>query len=118
MQWTDEGIVLGRQRHGEANATPELMTRAHGRHLGLVRGGAGSRLRPVLQPGNRISSTWRARAGPHLRHYAGGRPAARGGAFLPGSPGLFGLWPLAPRRRLLPARDTAPPIPAAAQGGL
>ena len=52
MEWTDEGIVLGVRRHGEANAILELMTREHGRHLGLVRGGAGSRLRPVLQPGN------------------------------------------------------------------
>ena len=51
MEWTDEGIVLGTRRHGEANAILELMTCAHGRHLGLVRGGAGSRLRPVLQAG-------------------------------------------------------------------
>src|SRR6266542_1572013 len=50
MQWTDEGIVLGSKRHGEANAILEVMSRAHGRHLGLVRGGASSRLRPVLQP--------------------------------------------------------------------
>ena len=27
MQWTDEGIVLGSKRHGEANAILELMTR-------------------------------------------------------------------------------------------
>ena len=39
MQWTDEGIVIGVKRHGEANAILELMTREHGRHLGLVRGG-------------------------------------------------------------------------------
>ena len=39
MQWTDEGIVLGVKRHGEASGILELMTRAHGRHLGLVRGG-------------------------------------------------------------------------------
>ena len=57
------------RRHGEANAILELMTREHGRHLGLVRGGAGSRLRPVLQPGNRVSSTWRARLDEHLGHY-------------------------------------------------
>ena len=50
MQWTDEGIVLGVKRHGEGNAILELMTREHGRHLGLVRGGSGSRLKPVLQP--------------------------------------------------------------------
>jgi DNA repair protein RecO (recombination protein O) len=36
MDWTDEGIVLGTRRHGEANAILEVMTRAHGRHLGLV----------------------------------------------------------------------------------
>ena len=52
MEWTDEGIVLGIRRHGESSAIVELMTREHGRHLGLVRGGSGSRMRPVLQPGN------------------------------------------------------------------
>ena len=57
MQWTDEGIVLGVKRHGEGSAILELMTREHGRHLGLVRGGAGSRLRPILQPGNRVSTS-------------------------------------------------------------
>src|SRR5262249_62340884 len=59
MEWTDDGIVLGTRRHGEANAILEVMTPAHGRHLGLVRGGAGSRLRPVLQPGNSVRVVWR-----------------------------------------------------------
>ena len=49
MQWTDEGIVLGVKRHGEASGILELMTREHGRHLGMVRGGFGSRLKPILQ---------------------------------------------------------------------
>src|SRR5713101_4010234 len=70
MRWTDEGIVLGSRHHGEANAILELMTQEHGRHLGLVRGGAGSRLRPVLQPGNRLKATWRARLDEHLGLYA------------------------------------------------
>ena len=52
MEWTDDAIVLGARRHGEANAVAELMTRGHGRHLGLVRGGSGSRHKPVLQAGN------------------------------------------------------------------
>jgi len=82
MQWTDEGIVLGTRRHGEANAILELMTCAHGRHLGLVRGGAGSRLRPVLQPGNRISCTWSARLDEHLGHYAVEALDARAASFL------------------------------------
>src|SRR6202022_1499970 len=70
MEWTDEGIVLGVRRHGEANAILEVMTCAHGRHLGLVRGGAGSRMRPVLQRGNAVRATWRARLDEHLGHFA------------------------------------------------
>src|SRR6267142_2565475 len=69
MNWDDEGIVLGVRRHGEANAIAEVMTLAHGRHLGLVRGGAGSRMRPVLQPGNTVRVTWRARLDEHLGHF-------------------------------------------------
>ncbi|MBO0752319.1 MAG: recombination protein O N-terminal domain-containing protein, partial [Bradyrhizobiaceae bacterium] len=57
MEWTDIGIVLGARRHGETSAVVELMTRQHGRHLGLVRGGAGARLKPVLQTGNLVSAT-------------------------------------------------------------
>src|SRR5438034_609564 len=78
MQWTDEGIVLGSKRHGEGNAILELMTRAHGRHLGLVRGGANARLRPVLQAGNCVSCTWRARLDEHLGHYMVEALGARG----------------------------------------
>src|SRR5450759_695701 len=36
MQWTDEGIVIGVKRHGEASGILELMTREHGRHFGLL----------------------------------------------------------------------------------
>ena len=70
MEWSDEGIVLGVRRHGETNAIVELLTQAHGRHLGLVRGGGGTRLRAVLQPGNTLRATWRARLDEHLGFYA------------------------------------------------
>ena len=66
MEWTDEGIVLGVRRHGESSAIVELLTRRHGRHLGLVRGGAGKRMRPLLQPGNSVTTVWRARLDEHL----------------------------------------------------
>ena len=118
MQWTDEGIVLGSKRHGEANAILELMTRAHGRHLGLVRGGASSRLRPVLQPGNRISSTWRARLDEHLGHYAVEGLDARAASFLPVPHALYGMTHLAALCRLLPERDPHPQIHAALEGVL
>src|SRR4051812_49640833 len=78
MEWTDEGIVLGVRRHGESSAIVELLTREHGRHLGLVRGGAGKRMRPLLQPGNSVTTVWRARGAGHLRYFAplGARPPA------------------------------------------
>src|SRR5208282_2033846 len=69
MQWTDEAIVLGAKRHGETSVILELMTQERGRHLGLVRGGTGTRLRGVLQPGNSLRATWRARLDEHLGHY-------------------------------------------------
>src|SRR5213596_233014 len=113
MQWTDEGIVLGSKRHGEANAILEVMSRAHGRHLGLVRGGASSRLRPVLQPGNRISCTWRARLDEHLGHYTVEALDARAAALLPIPHALYGMTHLAALCRLLPERDPHPQIHAA-----
>jgi len=70
MEWTDEGIVLGARRHGESAAIVELMTRSHGRHLGIVRGGRSRRQQPVLQPGNRVALTWRARIEEHLGTFA------------------------------------------------
>ena len=69
MEWIDEGIVLGVKRHGETSVILELMTHGRGRHLGLVRGGSGARLRAVLQPGNSLRATWRARLDDHLGHY-------------------------------------------------
>src|SRR5579875_3881261 len=70
MEWTDEGIVLSARRHGESAAIVQLLTRGHGRHPGLVHGGAGARLRGMLQPGNRVQATWRARLAEHLGTYS------------------------------------------------
>src|SRR4029077_1624933 len=110
MEWTDEGIVIGTRRHGEANAILELMTCAHGRHLGLVRGGAGSKLRPVLQAGNRIMSTWRARLDEHLGHYLIEGLDARAASYLQVPHALYGVTHLAALCRLLPERDPHPQI--------
>lgn len=66
MHWTDDAIVLAARKHGETAAIATLLTRAHGRHLGLVRGGVGKRARGVLIPGNRVRATWRARLAEHL----------------------------------------------------
>src|SRR5947207_3807607 len=101
MQWTDDGIVLGVKRHGEASAILELMTREHGRHLGLVRGGAGARLRPFLQPGNRVCASWQARLEEHLGHYMVEALDLRAATFLPIAHALFGITHVAALCRLL-----------------
>jgi len=69
MDWRDEGFVLSARAHGETSAILELFTREQGRTLGLVHGGAGRRMRSVLQPGNKLSAHWRARLSEHLGTY-------------------------------------------------
>ena len=108
MEWTDEGIVLGVRRHGEANAILEVMTRAHGRHLGLVRGGAGARMRPVLQPGNAVRAIWRARLDEHLGHYVVEGLRLRAADLFAAPHALYGVTHLAALCRLLPERDPHP----------
>jgi DNA repair protein RecO (recombination protein O) len=61
MQWSDIGVVLSARRHGEASAIVQILTKDHGRHAGLVRGGSGRKARGVLQSGNEVSVNWRAR---------------------------------------------------------
>jgi DNA repair protein RecO (recombination protein O) len=110
MDWTDEGIVLGTRRHGEANAILEVMTRQHGRHLGLVRGGSSSRLRPVLQPGNVVRAVWRARLDEHLGHYTVEALQLHGASLLAASHVVYGVTHLAALCRLLPERDPHPEV--------
>lgn len=82
MQWTDQGIVLRARRHGESSAIVTLLTRAHGRHAGLVRGGAGRRQRGVLQPGNEVEAAWRGRLAEHLGSFTVELTAARAAPLL------------------------------------
>jgi len=66
MEWHDDAIVLSARRHGETSAIATVLTRDHGRHAGLVRGGSGKRARGVLQAGNRVRASWRGRLAEHL----------------------------------------------------
>jgi DNA repair protein RecO (recombination protein O) len=52
--------------HGETALIVQLLTREHGRHAGIVRGGQGRKLRGVYQIGNRLAVTWKARLAEHL----------------------------------------------------
>lgn len=70
MQWTAEGLIIGVRRYGESSVIVELMAAGHGRQLGLVRGGRSHRLAPMLQAGNTVLATWRARLEEHLGAFA------------------------------------------------
>jgi len=61
MNWVDDGIFLGGRKFGESSSIISVLTRENGRHLGLVHGGSGKRLRPVLQAGNILRCEWNAR---------------------------------------------------------
>jgi len=105
MEWIDDGIVLGVRRHGESSAIVELLTRAHGRHLGLVRGGSSKRMRPMLQPGNSVRAVWRARLDEHLGYYQIEGTRLRAARLLESSHAVYGVTHLASLARLLPERD-------------
>lgn len=113
MQWTDEGIIIGTRRHGETSLIVELMTLEHGRHLGLVRGGRSRKQQPLLQPGNSVSATWRARLGEHLGHYALEATTQRAARLIEGAAGLYAIQTLGALLRLLPERDPHPLLYAA-----
>ena len=105
MEWRDEGIVIGLRRHGESSAIVEAMTRAHGRHMGLVRGGRSSRLCAALQPGNSLELVWRARLDEHLGAFSVEPLNLRAGRLLQSALALAGLGYLGALLRLLPERD-------------
>jgi DNA repair protein RecO (recombination protein O) len=105
MEWRDEGIILGTRKHGETSAILEVMTRAHGRHLGLVRGGRSRKLQPVLQPGNRVELLWRARLDEHLGIFQAEPLELNAARLFDSAIAVYGLQTLAAHLRLLPERD-------------
>jgi DNA repair protein RecO (recombination protein O) len=71
MQWDDEAIVLAARAHGERALVVQLLTREHGRHAGLLRGGQSPKMRAHWQIGNRLAISWRARLAEHLGFISG-----------------------------------------------
>ena len=105
MEWRDEGLVIGVRRHGEHSAIVEAMTRTHGRHLGLVRGGRSARMGAALQPGNTLGLVWRARLDEHLGAFAVEPLNLRAGRLMESALALSGLAWLGALARCLPERD-------------
>ena len=105
MEWRDEGLVIGVRKYGEGSAIVEAMTRAHGRHLGLVRGGRSVRLKAALQPGNTLGLVWRARLDEHLGAFTVEPIVMRAARIMESALALAGVNYLGALARLLPERD-------------
>jgi DNA repair protein RecO (recombination protein O) len=105
MDWSDEGIVVARRALGETSVVLELLTREHGRHAGLVRGGRSRRLRPVLQLGNVVAATWRGRLAEHLGTLTVELDKPYASLLIEDAMALSGLTSLCEFARLLPERD-------------
>jgi DNA repair protein RecO (recombination protein O) len=105
MQWTSEGLLIGVRRHGETSVIAEVMAAAHGRTLGLVRGGRSSKLAATLQPGNTVQLTWRARLEEHLGTMTIELIDARAADLIANRTRLYACQLLCDHLRLLPERD-------------
>jgi DNA repair protein RecO (recombination protein O) len=111
MDWRDEGILLDLRRHGESAAIIEVLTQAHGRHAGVVRGGGGRRMAPVLQPGAQLDLSWRARLSDHIGTFVVDPVRNRSGALLSDAAALAALSSVcAILMQVLPERDPQPAI--------
>lgn len=70
MEWQADGTVIARRPHGETAIIIDVLTLDHGRHAGVVPGGASQKRAAMLQPGARLSLRWRARQADQLGSFA------------------------------------------------
>jgi DNA repair protein RecO (recombination protein O) len=110
MQWSDEGLILSVRAHGETAAVVELLTAQHGRALGLVHGGRSRRLRPVLQIGNQVDVTWKARLADQLGHMTLELRRGYAAEAMSDALQLAGLTCISTMSRLLPEREPHPSL--------
>jgi DNA repair protein RecO (recombination protein O) len=110
IEWRDEGWVIAVRPHGETSAIIEVFTRSHGRHAGVVRGGASRKMAAMLQPGTGLQLEWRARLEDHIGSFAV-EPAQSRAHLLPDRLALAGLLSIAALLRVsLPEREPHPAL--------
>lgn len=119
MDWHDDGIILSAKRHGETSAIVTVLTRAHGAHAGLVKGGFSRRQRATIEPGNRVHATWRARLAEHLGNFTLETTHAHGAALMDDADRLTALSAsLGVAMSALPEREPHPETLAALEAFL
>jgi len=114
MEWRDEGLIIGTRKHGENAVIIEAMTVAHGRHLGLVRGGRSRRYAALLQPGNTVELNWRARLEDHLGAFTVEAKTLRAAELMQSRDRLSLSQLICEHLRILPERDPHPRLLAEA----
>lgn len=106
MDWRDTGILLGTSKHGETSLILEVFTPAHGRHAGVLRGGASRKMAPHLMPGAQLDLTWRARLEDHIGSFTVEPLRSRAASVMADRQALAGLTAvLALIRFCLPERE-------------
>lgn len=110
MEWSDEGVILSVRPHGETAAIVELLTRAHGRHLGLVHGGRSRKKRPTLQTGNHVDAAWKGRLLEHLGAMTVELRKGYAATVMDDAAALTALTSACALARLLPERDPHPAL--------
>ena len=110
MEWVDEALILSVRPHGETAVIAELLTREHGRYLAMVHGGRSRKNRPVLQIGNHIDVTWKARLADQLGFASVSLRRGFAAEAMNDRLSLCGLTALAALSRLLPERDPHPSL--------
>lgn len=110
MDWQDEGVLIAMRVHGEASAIIEVFTAAHGRHAGVVRGGASRKQAAIMQPGTQLAVSWRARLADHIGTFTVEPLQSRAG-LLADRLGLAGLTAICAMLRVaLPERQAHPTL--------
>ena len=111
ISWSDEGMILSVRNHGENAVILEVLTALHGRHAGVVRGGASRKVRPYLQPGSQVQVEWQARLEEHLGAFRAEPKRSRIAAVLGDRLALEALNSIAAILSLcLPEREAVPEI--------
>lgn len=69
MDWQDQAILLKHRRHGEHDAILTALTKEHGRHLGVLKGGYSSKRRATIEAGQEVKLQWHARLSEQLGRF-------------------------------------------------
>ena len=69
MNWTDEGLLLSVNPHGEKSAIIQVLTRTKGLHAGIIQNAFSRKMSSTLQPGSQLHLNWSSRLEEHLGSY-------------------------------------------------